>query len=62
MAKMGRPRRFDGPPGRLAADIDPELYRRYRAKVDELGRIQRHCLEEAVRDWLAKYGDASLPK
>jgi hypothetical protein len=54
--KMGRPRIYEAPHSRLASNIDAELHQRFSRRAHELGRLQRHCLEEALRDWLRKQG------
>ena len=57
--KPGRPKLYESPQ-RIVAQVDAELFERFRLKALTLGRIQRHCVEEAIRDWLDKYSDAGL--
>jgi hypothetical protein len=42
--------------------MPPEIFERFRHTADRLGRVQRHCVEEAILDWLDKYSDAGLLK
>lgn len=60
--KTGRPRKWLTPRKRIVANVSAELFDHFQAMATSMGRIQQHCLEEAIRDWLVKYGDASLLK